>query len=101
MSQTLAVAPRHPAALQRRSLDHPWHTPRAEIVRLRGVPINRDAGEASLVRGPIPDTPVHRVFCSVSTAKADRDMSLFCRAFALYLASLQLPQRRTASQRAR
>src|SRR5947199_6158362 len=45
LRQTLAVAPRHPAALQRRSLDAPWHTPRAEIVRLRGVPINRDAGE--------------------------------------------------------
>src|SRR5947199_4146621 len=45
LRQTLAVAPRHPAALQRRSLDAPWHTPCAEIVRLRGVPINRDAGE--------------------------------------------------------
>src|SRR5205085_3011670 len=45
LRQTLAVAPRHPAALQRRSLDCPWHTPRAEIVRLRGVPINRDAEE--------------------------------------------------------
>ena len=43
-TQTLAVAPRHPAALQR-SLDCPWHTSRAEIVRLRGVPINRDAEE--------------------------------------------------------
>src|SRR5437868_15541331 len=47
LRQTLAVAPRHPAALQRRSLDCPWHTPRAEIVRLRGVPINRDAEEPS------------------------------------------------------
>ena len=32
------VSPRRPAALQRRSLDARWHTPRAEIVRLRGVP---------------------------------------------------------------
>src|SRR5207302_5553459 len=51
LRQTLAVAPRHPAALQRRSLDCPWHTPRAEIVRLRGVPINRDAEE-----GAVPST---------------------------------------------
>src|SRR3954462_5850918 len=49
LRQTLAVAPRHPAALQRRSLDAPWHTPRAEIVRLRGVPINRDAGDEAAI----------------------------------------------------
>jgi len=46
-TQTLAVAPRHPAALQR-SLDCPWHTSRAEIVRLRGVPINRGAGDGEV-----------------------------------------------------
>src|SRR5258707_12357112 len=45
LRQTLAVAPPRPAALQRRSFDLPWHTSRAEIVRLRDVPINRDAGE--------------------------------------------------------
>ena len=36
------------AALQRRSLDCPSPTPRAEIVRLRGVPINRDAADIPL-----------------------------------------------------
>src|SRR5947207_15807165 len=47
----LAEATRRlPAALQRRSLDCPWHTPRAEIVRLRGVPINRDAEEVKHCR---------------------------------------------------
>src|SRR3954462_5142081 len=66
LRQTLAVAPRHPAALQRRSLDAPWHTPRAEIVRLRGVPINRDAGEyKALAREeyalvPIADLTIRR-----------------------------------------
>src|SRR5260221_4778682 len=45
LRQTLAVAPPRPAALQRRSFDLPWHTSRAEIVRLRDVPINRDAGD--------------------------------------------------------
>src|SRR6185312_5184269 len=43
--QTLAVAPRRPAALPHRSFDRPWPTSRAEIVRLQGVPINRAAGE--------------------------------------------------------
>ena len=40
--------------------------------------------------GTASPTPAgERVFCSVTTANADRDMSGFCRAFALYLASLQ------------
>src|SRR3954463_8573474 len=45
LRQTLAVAPRRPAARQRRLLHCPWHTPRAEIVRLGGVPINGVGGE--------------------------------------------------------
>jgi len=48
LRQTLAVAPQRSAALQQGSLDRPWHTSRAEIVRLRGVPINRGAGENRL-----------------------------------------------------
>src|SRR4051812_40743761 len=35
------------ASLQPSLLDRPWLTSRAEIVRLRGVPINRAAGEAA------------------------------------------------------
>ena len=44
LRQTLAVAPRRPAAF-RRSCSCPCVTPLAEIVRLRGVPINCGAGE--------------------------------------------------------
>src|SRR5258707_13269683 len=56
LRQPLAVAPLRPAALQRRSFDLPWHTSRAEIVRLRDVPINRDAGEVTTcVDGKRPD----------------------------------------------
>jgi hypothetical protein len=43
--QTLAFAPSRLAALQLGSFDRPWLTSRAEIVRLRGVPINRAAGD--------------------------------------------------------
>jgi hypothetical protein len=56
LRQTLAVAPQRSAALQQRSLDRPWHTSRAEIVRLRGVPINRGAGERGFRhRSPPPE----------------------------------------------
>src|SRR3954449_5891586 len=41
----LALALSRPAARQSGSFDRPWSTSRAEIVRLRGVPITRDAGE--------------------------------------------------------
>src|SRR3954462_10161443 len=80
LRQTLAVAPRHPAALQRRSLDAPWHTSRAEIVRLRGVPINRDAGD-SRARGsggvscrglspPVPLTAPERTTTRIGSSSA-------------------------------
>src|SRR5215203_7121287 len=42
LRQALAVAPRPPAAPSRPS---PWFTPPADTVRLRGVPINRGAGD--------------------------------------------------------
>src|SRR5215207_5136305 len=45
LRQALAVAPRPPAAPSRPS---PWFTPPADTVRLRGVPINRGAGEYGL-----------------------------------------------------
>ena len=44
-TQTLAVAPRHPAALQR-SLDCPWHTSRAEIVPC-------EVSQSTVVRGTV------------------------------------------------
>src|SRR3954447_20457155 len=42
----LPLAPQRSGALQSRTLDYPWLTSRAEIVRLRSVPINRGTGES-------------------------------------------------------
>src|SRR5205814_10661120 len=80
LRQTLAVAPRHPAALQRRSLDCPWHTPRAEIVRLRGVPINRDAEEQQGQRTqfePVNYDPVEQCLASLRSCRHARSERRF------------------------
>src|SRR5690348_4846559 len=43
--RTLALALPSPAPFQPGSFGRPWFTPPAEMVRLRGVPINRGAAD--------------------------------------------------------